>query len=54
MNSVARDVHLAGRAFDTIAESYDSLFTTSMIGRSQRAAVWRKARDCVPRRRSCA
>ena len=43
MNSVAPDVHLAGSAFDTIAESYDSLFTTSMIGRSQRAAVWRKA-----------
>jgi SAM-dependent methyltransferase len=43
MNSVLRDVHLAGSAFDTIAESYDSLFTTSMIGRSQRAAVWRKA-----------
>ena len=43
MNSVARDVHPAGSAFDAIAESYDSLFTTSMIGRSQRAAVWRKA-----------
>lgn len=43
MNSVVRDVHLAGSAFDTIAESYDSLFTASMIGRSQRAAVWRKA-----------
>jgi ubiquinone/menaquinone biosynthesis C-methylase UbiE len=47
MNSIAPDahlaVHLAGSAFDTIAESYDSLFTMSMIGRSQRAAVWRKA-----------
>src|ERR1700676_3842876 len=43
MNPFAQDVHLAGSAFDTIAESYDSLFTTSMIGRSQRAAVWRKA-----------
>jgi ubiquinone/menaquinone biosynthesis C-methylase UbiE len=43
MNSIARDVHLAGSAFDAIAESYDSLFTTSMIGRTQRAAVWRKA-----------
>jgi ubiquinone/menaquinone biosynthesis C-methylase UbiE len=43
MNSFAPDVHLAGTAFDTIAESYDSLFTESMIGRSQRAAVWRKA-----------
>jgi SAM-dependent methyltransferase len=43
MNSIAPDVHLAGSAFDAIAESYDSLFTTSMIGRSQRAAVWREA-----------
>jgi ubiquinone/menaquinone biosynthesis C-methylase UbiE len=43
MNSIAPDVHLAGSAFDTIAESYDSLFTTSAIGRLQRAAVWRKA-----------
>jgi ubiquinone/menaquinone biosynthesis C-methylase UbiE len=33
----------AGSAFDTIAESYDSLFTTSVIGRSQRAAVWKEA-----------
>ena len=43
MNPIAPGVHLAGSAFDTIAESYDSLFTTSMIGRSQRAAVWRNA-----------
>src|SRR5579863_3858910 len=43
MNSITPDVHLAGTAFDTIAESYDSLFTTSLIGRSQRAGVWRKA-----------
>lgn len=45
MNSFAPDVHLAGTAFDTIAESYDSLFTASMIGRSQRAVVWRKAQS---------
>jgi SAM-dependent methyltransferase len=45
MNSLAPDVHLAGSAFDTIAHSYDSLFTASMIGRSQRAAVWRKAQS---------
>ena len=45
MNSFAPDVHLAGSAFDTIAESYDSLFTASLIGRSQRAAVWRKAQS---------
>lgn len=43
MNSISQDVHLAGSAFDIIAESYDSLFTGSMIGRSQRAAVRRKA-----------
>lgn len=43
MNSIVPNVHLAGSAFDTIAESYDSLFTASVIGRSQRAAVWRKA-----------
>jgi ubiquinone/menaquinone biosynthesis C-methylase UbiE len=42
VNSIAHDVHLAGNAFDTIAESYDSVFTASMIGRLQRAAVWRK------------
>jgi SAM-dependent methyltransferase len=49
MNSFAPDAHLAahlaGSAFDTIAESYDSLFTASMIGRAQRAVVWRKARS---------
>jgi ubiquinone/menaquinone biosynthesis C-methylase UbiE len=33
---------LAGRAFDSIAESYDSLFTDSVIGRSQRTAVWKE------------
>jgi ubiquinone/menaquinone biosynthesis C-methylase UbiE len=43
MIPVATDIHLAGSAFDTIAESYDSLFTTSTIGRSQRSAIWRKA-----------
>src|ERR1700757_746700 len=45
MNCAAPDVHLAGSAFDAIAESYDSLFTMSMIGRTQRAAVWRKAQS---------
>lgn len=47
MNSFAPDanlaVHPAGSAFDTIAETYDALFTTSIIGRSQRAEIWRKA-----------
>jgi ubiquinone/menaquinone biosynthesis C-methylase UbiE len=41
--SIAEEVHLAGSAFDTIAESYDYLFTSSRIGRSQRSVVWRKA-----------
>ena len=41
--SIAEETHLAGSAFDTIAESYDSLFTSSLIGRSQRSVVWRKA-----------
>ena len=35
--------HLAGRAFDGIAFEYDSLFTSSLIGRAQRTAVWRRA-----------
>jgi ubiquinone/menaquinone biosynthesis C-methylase UbiE len=43
MISFANDLHLAGSAFDTIAESYDYLFTTSTIGRSQRSATWQKA-----------
>jgi SAM-dependent methyltransferase len=42
--SIAEDTHLAGSAFDTIADSYDSLFTSSLIGRSQRSAVWGKAK----------
>jgi ubiquinone/menaquinone biosynthesis C-methylase UbiE len=43
MTVAAENLHPAGRAFDAIAKVYDSLFTTSLIGRSQRAAVWRKA-----------
>ena len=41
--SIAEEIHLAGSAFDTIADSYDYLFTSSLIGRSQRSVVWRKA-----------
>ena len=33
-------VHNAGLAFNTIAEQYDEMFTHSLIGRSQRGAVW--------------
>lgn len=43
MTLAAENPHQVGRAFDAIAEVYDSLFTASLIGRSQRSAVWRKA-----------
>lgn len=43
MTAVAEDLHLAGAAFDAIADHYDSLFTGSLIGRAQRTAVWREA-----------
>lgn len=33
----------AGLAFDRLAEAYDTVFTFSAIGRSQRAEVWRRA-----------
>ena len=33
----------AGRAFDTLAERYDGMFTNSLIGRAQRDAVWSMA-----------
>jgi ubiquinone/menaquinone biosynthesis C-methylase UbiE len=32
--------HVAGMAFDGIAERYDDIFTRSLIGRAQRQAVW--------------
>lgn len=35
--------HPAGLAFDALAESYDQVFTGSLIGRAQRDAVWRLA-----------
>ena len=34
---------IAGEAFDTLAESYDTIFTSTIIGRSQRSVVWAKA-----------
>ena len=34
---------IAGAAFDTLAESYDTIFTSTIIGRSQRSVVWAKA-----------
>ncbi len=36
---------VAGSAFDTIAEGYDAQFTVSLIGRAQRAVVWKKAAE---------
>jgi SAM-dependent methyltransferase len=44
VTTIAESNHLAGDAFDTIAESYDSLFTTSLIGQAQRSAVWERAK----------
>jgi ubiquinone/menaquinone biosynthesis C-methylase UbiE len=44
VTTTAETAHLAGSAFDSIAESYDSLFTESLIGRAQRSAVWNKAK----------
>jgi SAM-dependent methyltransferase len=43
MISALTSDHIAGSAFDAIADSYDSLFTTSVIGRSQRAVILDKA-----------
>jgi ubiquinone/menaquinone biosynthesis C-methylase UbiE len=43
VTAAAEIPHLAGRAFDNIATEYDGVFTSSLIGRAQRAAVWRKA-----------
>jgi SAM-dependent methyltransferase len=43
MIALSERSHLAGRAFDSIAEKYDVLFTNSLIGRAQRAVVWERA-----------
>ncbi len=42
---VAPTEHTAGRAFDSIAERYDDIFTHSLIGRAQRQAVWERMRQ---------
>ncbi len=42
---VAPTEHAAGRAFDSIAERYDGIFTHSLIGRAQRQAVWERIRQ---------
>lgn len=44
MTASMRASHVAGLAFDTMAEDYDAAFTDSSIGRAQRNVVWRAAR----------
>src|SRR6202045_1576480 len=39
----------AATAFDGVAESYDEVFTHSMIGRAQRRKVWAKLLAAFPR-----
>jgi ubiquinone/menaquinone biosynthesis C-methylase UbiE len=39
---MAASVQLQKAPFDCLAESYDRVFTDSLIGRAQRAAVWRE------------
>jgi SAM-dependent methyltransferase len=39
----------AAAAFDRVADSYDELFTYSMIGRAQRRRVWTKLLAAFPR-----
>ncbi|HEX4664845.1 MAG TPA: methyltransferase domain-containing protein [Terriglobales bacterium] len=38
----------AAKAFDGVADSYDALFTHSVIGRAQRRQVWAKLLDAFP------
>jgi ubiquinone/menaquinone biosynthesis C-methylase UbiE len=38
--TASRAISPAGIAFDSIARSYDEIFTRSLIGRAQREAVW--------------
>jgi 2-polyprenyl-3-methyl-5-hydroxy-6-metoxy-1,4-benzoquinol methylase len=45
MSAPATLSHAAGRAFDSLAEIYDDVFTHSIIGRSQREAVWQTVLD---------
>lgn len=43
MTVLVNQFHPAAEAFDAIAESYDALFTSTIVGRAQRAVVWEKA-----------
>ena len=45
---IALSEHVAGRAFDSIADEYDLVFTNSVIGRAQRAVVWERAAALFP------
>jgi SAM-dependent methyltransferase len=38
----------AATAFDRVADSYDEIFTRSMIGRAQRGQVWSRLLDAFP------
>jgi ubiquinone/menaquinone biosynthesis C-methylase UbiE len=49
MNGVNSTMHsAAATAFDGIAESYDEVFTRSLIGQAQRKQVWRKLLEAFP------
>lgn len=43
MTATELNVHPAGVAFDALADSYDTIFTETAIGRAQRSVVWEKA-----------
>ncbi len=48
MIAITEQNHAAGRAFDSVAEAYDGLFTNSLIGRAQRSVVWKRAAALFP------
>ena len=48
MSTLGECSFAAGRAFDSIAESYDQLFTNSKVGRAQRDVVWQRAAHLFP------
>lgn len=41
-------ISAAAAAFDRMAESYDAVFTRSLIGRAQRAQVWKALEETFP------
>jgi ubiquinone/menaquinone biosynthesis C-methylase UbiE len=48
VSTLSESSFAAGRAFDSIAEEYDQLFTNSKIGRAQRDVVWQRAAALFP------